>query len=251
MMQHLLEAYGAQLSMVTDPGPHGSWVRARRERVQELIRTLPGAYWPNQYDNPDNVAAYAGMADELLAQFDSVDVLVCSVGTGGHSAGLTRRLRRRWPELKLVGVDAVGSMIFGQSVNRGVMTGLGNTGFYSDNVAYELFDEVHWVNPGEAAYVCRELAASCYATGGWSVGCVGLVAAWLARTSPPDTAILAVFCDGPERYWNTVFDDDYLEQHGLYGVRPADEPDEIAHPKERDVTRWTRCCTVVDPRTLP
>jgi S-sulfo-L-cysteine synthase (3-phospho-L-serine-dependent) len=250
MMQHLLDAYGATIEMVADAGPHGSWVRARRERVRELVATLPGAWWPNQYDNPDNVAAYEGMAEELIDQFDRIDILVCSVGTGGHSAGLTRRLRQVWPAMKLIGVDAVGSMIFGQSVNRGVMTGLGNTGFYSQNVAYDLFDEVHWVNPAEAAYVCRELGETCYVTGGWSVGCVGLVAAWLARTHDPQARIVGVFCDGPERYWNTVFDDAYLREQELYGIVPADEPDEIAHPKALDVTRWTRCRMVVDPRTL-
>jgi S-sulfo-L-cysteine synthase (3-phospho-L-serine-dependent) len=250
MTQRLLAAYGTQLSMVADPGPHGSWVRARRKRVEELVQGLPGAYWPNQYDNPNNVAAYTAMADELLLQFDRIDTLVCSVRTGGHSAGLARHLRLRWPGLKLVGVDAVGSSTFGQSADRGVMTGIGNTDSYAGNVAYELFDEVHWVGPGEAAFVCRELAANCYATGGWSVGCVGLVAAWLARTSPADSTIVAIFCDGPERYWDSVFDDGYLKQHDLLAVRPADVPDEIVHPKERDVTGWTRCGTVVDPRML-
>lgn len=127
------------------------------------------------------------------------------------------------------------------------MRGLGSS-VYPRNIAYDAFDEIHWVNAAEAVSVCRELARTSYATGGWSVGCVGLVARWLARTRPADESIVAVFCDGPERYWNTVYDDDFCREHGLLGVATADHPDEIGHPSERDVTRWTRCTISENPR---
>ncbi|WP_310739660.1 pyridoxal-phosphate dependent enzyme [Microbispora sp. H10830] len=82
--------------------PHGSLgPRCHRsradilvDRVHHLLTRDPGAYWPRQYDNPDNVDAYAGLAHELIEQLGRVDVLVCSVGTGGHSAGVAKVLRR-------------------------------------------------------------------------------------------------------------------------------------------------------------
>ena len=92
------------------------------------------------------------------------------------------------------------------------------------------------------------MAGSSYASGGWSVGAVGLVAGWLARTLPHGTRIAAVFPDGPQRYFDTVYNDEFCRQHGLLGDRPAAAPDELSHPRERDVERWTRCTTVVDPR---
>ena len=81
--------------------------------------------------------------------------------------------------------------------------------------------------PAEAVWTCRRLAASHYATGGWSVGAVALVAGWLARTLPERTRIAAVFPDGPQRYFDTVFDDDYCPAHGLLDTPPAAEPEVI------------------------
>ncbi|MFC3979420.1 PLP-dependent cysteine synthase family protein [Streptosporangium jomthongense] len=248
-MRHLLAAYGARVVTVTEPHPAGGWQQARRLRVGELLAESPGAYCPDQYANPDNVAAYTSLATELAGQLGRIDVLVCAVGTGGHSAGTFRALRRFHPDLRLVGVDSVGSTIFGQPARHRFMRGLGSS-IHPRNVDYAAFSEVHWVAPAEAVWACRRLAAMRYATGGWSVGAVALVASWLARTSPGHTRIAAVFPDGPHRYAETVFNDDYCAAHGLCGT-PAADPDRIGHPTEREVTRWTRCANVLDPVGLP
>ena len=245
-MHNLLRACGARVEVVKASHPVGGWQQARRQRVAELRAGHPTAYCPDQYDNPDNVAAYEGLALELAGQLGRVDVLVCSVGTGGHSAGISRVLRRFDPDLRLVGVDAVGSAIFGQPARNRLMRGLGSS-IHPGNVAYSSFDEVHWVAPGEAVWMCRRLAAAHCATGGWSVGAVALVASWLARTQPGHVRIAAIFPDGPHRYAGTIYDDTYCAEHDLLGTRPAEHPDELGHPGEREVTRWTRCAHVTDP----
>ncbi|WP_329021721.1 PLP-dependent cysteine synthase family protein [Streptomyces sp. NBC_00690] len=245
-MTRLLTAYGAQVNVVSDPHPTGGWQQARRDRVTRLMDRHPDSWCPDQYNNPDNTTAYTPLALELAAELGHIDVLVCSVGTGGHSAGVSRVLRQLYPELRLVGVDTIGSTIFGQPARPRLMRGLGSS-IYPRNVAYDHFSEVHWVAPGEAVWTCRQLAASHYATGGWSVGAVALVAGWLARTQPADTRIAAVFPDGPERYLSTVYDDDYCSAHGLLDERPAVEPEVVGRMDEKEVVRWTRCPAVVDP----
>jgi cysteine synthase len=250
LMHRLLTAYGTHIDTVTDPHPTGGWQQARRQRVQELLDRCPGSYCPDQYHNPDNVAAYTGLGLELVAQLGRIDVLVCSVGTGGHSAGVVRVLREFFPHLRLVGVDAVGSTIFGQPGRARLMRGVGSS-FYPRNVAYPSFNEVHWVAPAEAVWACRKLAAGSYATGGWSTGAVALVAGWLTRTLPAEERIAAIFPDGPHRYFDTIYNNDYCHNHGLLGVKPADEPDRITHPQQREVTSWTRCATVIDPLSKP
>ncbi|MGP3932139.1 PLP-dependent cysteine synthase family protein [Nonomuraea sp. KM88] len=239
IMETLLVSYGVRVETVTRPHPRGGWQQARLDRVARLLASVPGSYCPDQYDNPDNVEAYTSLADELLTQLGRIDVLVCSVGTGGHSAGVARRLRRRLPALRLVGVDAVGSTIFGQPARPRLMRGLGSS-IHPRNVDHDAFDEVHWVAPHEAVWASRTLAQTHYATGGWSVGAVTVVAAWHARTQPPGTRIVAVFPDGPARYYTTVFDDAYCAGHHLLDRPPNDEPDEIKDPGEAEVTRWTR-----------
>ncbi|MFJ9584758.1 PLP-dependent cysteine synthase family protein [Streptomyces acidicola] len=246
LMTGLLTAYGADVQVVDTPHPDGGWQQARRERVEDLLAVCPDAWCPDQYHNPDNVAAYAPLAHELVAQLGRIDALVVSVGTGGHSAGIGSVLRRYFTSLRIVGVDTTGSTIFGQPAGQRLMRGLGSS-IYPRNVAYDLFDEVHWVAAPEAVWAARALARSRYATGGWSVGAVALVARWLAGRMPAEARIVAVFPDGPQRYVGTVFDDAYCRTHGLLDVQVADEPEEIAHSGETTVARWTRCTTVVDP----
>jgi hypothetical protein len=58
---------------------------------------------------------------------------------------------------------------------------------------------------------------------------------------------VAVFPDGPWRYCDTIYNDEYCREHDLFGQVPAPGPDEIGDPAEREVIRWTRCDRVVDP----
>jgi S-sulfo-L-cysteine synthase (3-phospho-L-serine-dependent) len=246
IIRRLLAAYGAQVELVHEPHATGGWQEARRIRVRELLDAYPGAWCPDQYHNPDNVSAYAPLAMELVAQLGHVDILVCSVGTGGHSAGTFRVLKEFFPHLRLIGVDTIGSTIFGQPARARLMRGLGSS-IYPRNVAYADFSEVHWMAPSEAVWAARRLACSRYATGGWSVGAVALVADWLACSEPAGTRIAAIFPDGPQRYFDTIFNDEFCRRHGLLVGRPPAEPDMIAYPVEREVARWTRCTQVIDP----
>ncbi|MDT9687395.1 PLP-dependent cysteine synthase family protein [Streptomyces sp. P9(2023)] len=249
IMERMLAAHGAVLHIVTEPHAEGGWQEARRQKVAELLADLPGAWCPDQYHNPDNVLAYGPLAAELAERLGTIDILVCAVGTGGHSAGITRGLRTTMPDLSLVGVDTVGSTIFGQPARPRLMRGLGSS-IYPRNVDYSAFEEIHWVAPAEAVWSARRLAERQFATGGWSVGAVALVAGWLARTRPEGTRIAAVFPDGPHRYFDTVFNDDYCRANQLLDAAPPDEPDTIDEPSAREVTRWTRCATVTDPIPL-
>ncbi|PKV81006.1 MULTISPECIES: PLP-dependent cysteine synthase family protein [Nocardia] len=246
IVAQMLAAYGAKVDMVAEPHPTGGWQQARRDRVTELLARESDAWCPDQYSNPDNVDGYESLALELIEQVGNVDVLVCAVGTGGHSAGVARVLRRFNPAMKLIGVDTISSTIFGQPAGPRLMRGLGSS-IFPANVDYAAFDEVHWVAPAESVWACRTLAATHHATGGWSVGAVALVAGWTARIQEADTRVAAVFPDGPHRYFDTIYNDDYCNEHGLLDAAPPVEPDTITHPTDRIVQRWTRCTTVWKP----
>ncbi|GAB7144690.1 CysK protein [Mycobacterium riyadhense] len=246
IIARMLTAYGARVDMVTEPHPVGGWQQARKDRVAQLMAADPGAWNPNQYSNPDNIDAYRPLAGELRAQLGRVDVLVCSVGTGGHSAGVARVLREFNPDMQLIGVDTIGSTIFGQPASSRLMRGLGSS-IYPGNVDYGAFNEVHWVAPAEAVWAARTMAATHYASGGWSVGAVALVAGWAARKLPSGTTIAAIFPDGPQRYFDTVYNDEYCNEHELLGGQPPTEPDQIPSPTDAVVSRWTRTTTVINP----
>ncbi|MET8982491.1 PLP-dependent cysteine synthase family protein [Streptomyces sp. NPDC004539] len=248
-MRQLLRAHGVRLELVDRPAPVGGWQAARLARLRDLLSVLPDAYWPDQYNNPDNTAGYASLAAELAVQLDHLDILVCSVGTGGHSAGVIGPLRRHWPELRLIGVDSTGSTIFGQPARPRLMRGLGSS-IHPRNVDYDAFDEVHWLGPVEAVDACRRLARESFVSGGWSTGAVARVAAWAARVHP-GAVVATVFPDGPHRYLNSVFDDDFATAHGLSLATAATRPVEIPHPTAAEATGWARCTRVTDPLNSP
>src|SRR5690625_4918620 len=102
IVQNMLRAYGADVDVVTEAHPVGGWQQARKDRVAQLLAADPDAWCPDQYSNPDNIDAYRSLALELVDQLGRIDVLVCSVGTGGHSAGVSRV--RLWynPNLKVI-----------------------------------------------------------------------------------------------------------------------------------------------------
>ncbi len=155
-MRRLLGARGA----AGDRGPsrRAGWLAGRAAcPVEELLAELPGRTGPIS-TTTRNSAGYASLAAELAVQLDHLDVLVCSVGTGGHSAGIIGPLRRHWPRLRLIGVDATGSTIFGQPARPRLMRGLGSS-IHPRNVHYDAFDEVHWVGPAEAVDSRRRLAS--------------------------------------------------------------------------------------------
>lgn len=246
-MRSLLRAYGARIEVVEHPHPVGGWQQARLDRVHEIAAELPGAYWPDQYNNPDNPAGYAALAEEIVGELDGAETLVCSVGSGGHSAGVARTLRRHWPGIRLIGVDAVGSTIFGQPARPRLMRGLGSS-IHPRNVDYGQFDEVHWVGPAEAVDTCRRLAEHAFVSGGWSTGAVALVSAWAARVHPA-ARVVTVFPDGPHRYLDSIFDDRYCRERGLLARPVAAGPVEIDRPGAVEVDGWARCRGVAVART--
>ncbi|MFJ9607382.1 pyridoxal-phosphate dependent enzyme [Kitasatospora sp. NPDC101176] len=213
------------------------WQSARLERLAELIRDLPGAFWPRQYSNPDNPAAYRALADELLADLGHIDVLVAAVGSGGSLSGTARMLRRALPDLRVVGVDCVGSVLFDQPDRpTRLQGGLGNS-LVPANLDRTLIDEVHWLNDREAFQSTRELALEQGLFAGNTAGSVYRVLKDVARRAAPGARIVGIFPDRGDRYADNVYDDGYWERHALGTMPAADTPAEVAAGTE--VATWS------------
>ncbi|GAA2194913.1 pyridoxal-phosphate dependent enzyme [Micromonospora lupini] len=232
-----LRALGCEVHVVSAMTSHG-WQSARIERLEELLAGLPGAFWPQQYSNPDNPGAYRWLADELLADLGPFDVLVGSVGSGGSLCGSSRALRRSLPDLRVVGVDCVGSMLFGQPDQPGrLQSGLGNS-LLPKNLDRRLVDEVHWLNDHEAFVATRELAREQQIFAGNTSGSVYRVLHDVARRTPPGGRVVGIFPDRGDRYADTVYDDDYWAATGLTALPLAAEP-AVVEP-DTVVTSWSR-----------
>ncbi|MEJ7648068.1 MAG: pyridoxal-phosphate dependent enzyme [Nakamurella sp.] len=198
-----LLALGCSVHVVTAMSGAG-WQSARLELLARLLDDLPGAFWPQQYSNPDNPGAYRSLAAEVIDDLGTVDVLVGAVGSGGSLCGTARALRAVLPDLHVVAVDCVGSMIFGQPDQpQRKQSGLGNS-MQAPNVDYAVIDEVHWLSDDEAFAATRRLAAHQQLFAGNSSGSVYQVLEHLAATRPAGTRILGIFPDRGDRYVPSV-----------------------------------------------
>ncbi|MGW3471981.1 3-deoxy-7-phosphoheptulonate synthase [Saccharopolyspora sp. NPDC000995] len=221
-----LTGLGCQVHVVSEMDEHG-WQGARLTKLNELMNTLPGAFWPRQYANPENPAAYRALADELVTDLGGVDVLVGSVGSGGSLCGTSRALRERLPDVRVIGVDCVGSVLFGQpDWPQRLQSGLGNS-LNPPNLDHSLIDEVHWLNDREAFDATRALAREEKLFTGNTSGSVYRVLTWLAATAPPGTRIVGIFPDRGDRYAETVHHEGYWAERDLAELPLAEIPQQV------------------------
>jgi cysteine synthase A len=241
-----LTALGCQVHVVREMDEHG-WQGARLRLLRELLAGLPGAFWPRQYENPENPAAYRSLAEELAADLGHLDVLVGSVGSGGSLCGTSRVLREKLPGLRVVGVDCAGSVLFGQPDRpKRLQSGLGNS-LIPPNLDHAAIDEVHWLNDHEAFVATRELTAREKIFAGNTSGSVYRVLTWLAATLPAGTRVAGIFPDRGDRYTDTVYSDDHWAATRLTELPVNARPRVVGHAVE--VRSWS--CRRLAPEAAP
>ncbi|HEX5742067.1 MAG TPA: pyridoxal-phosphate dependent enzyme [Pilimelia sp.] len=231
-----LTALGCEVHVVRAMDDRG-WQGARLTRLAELMAADPATFWPRQYENPQNPAAYGALAEELLADLGRIDVLVGAVGSGGSLCGTARALRRHLPDLYAVGVDCVGSVLFGQPDEpRRLQSGLGNS-LHPPNLDHAAIDEVHWLNDREAFTATRELARAEKLFGGNTSGSVYRVLTALAARLPAGSAVVGILPDRGDRYVDTVYSDAHWAESGLADLPLAARPRQV--PAETVVRSWS------------
>ncbi|MDE1998201.1 MAG: pyridoxal-phosphate dependent enzyme, partial [Burkholderiales bacterium] len=130
--RRLMLAYGASFDLT----PKEKGMKGAIARAQELAAGTPGAWIPQQFENPANIAVHEQTtAQEILADFpDGLDVLITGVGTGGHITGCARVLKNAWPNLKVFAVEPTASpVISGGAPGPHPIQGIG-AGFIPTNL---------------------------------------------------------------------------------------------------------------------
>ncbi len=208
----LISYLGAGIDMVSVPDEHGSYLQARIRRVKELVEKDRHGYWINQYANPLNWQAhYHGAGEEIVQQMgnQSVDYLVCAVSTTGSILGIARRIREAHPRVKVVAVDAVGSVIFGTPSSARELPGIGA------NRVPELFtpeeiDRVIHVDDRSSAAGCRLLIEREGIFAGGSSGSIVAALQQLIPALSPSANVVTIFPDRGERYLDSVYDEQWV-----------------------------------------
>ncbi|MGI4748508.1 MAG: cysteine synthase A [Janthinobacterium lividum] len=154
--RRLMQAYGATFDLT----PKAGGMKAAIARAHELAAEQPGAWIPQQFDNPANIDIHVRTtAQEILADFpDGIDVLITGVGTGGHITGVAMVLKQRFPNLKVFAVEpALSPVISGGDPGPHPIQGIG-AGFIPKNLHTDLLDGTIEVEAEEAREFARRSA---------------------------------------------------------------------------------------------
>jgi cysteine synthase A len=186
----------------------GGFLKTRLAMVKHLCATVPNAYWTNQYGNPDAVEAhYELTAGEICADFASLDYVFLAVSTAGTIAGVSRRLKERYPNVRIIAVDSQGSVIFGDTPRKRYIPGLGSS-IVPPLVRQACIYDVVLIPERETVAACRELLTTHgLFVGGSSGSAFAAVKRYAARmTGPRLPTVLFVCADRGMPYLDTVFD---------------------------------------------
>jgi cysteine synthase A len=154
--RRLMQAYGATFDLT----PRERGMKGAIARAEELRAATPGAWVPQQFENPANTEVHVRTtAREILADFpDGFDALITGVGTGGHITGCAQVLKAAWPKLKVFAVEPSASpVISGGAPSPHPIQGIG-AGFIPANLHVALLDGVIQVEAEEAREYARQSA---------------------------------------------------------------------------------------------
>ncbi len=208
----ILRQLGARIEIVQEPDDQGGYLKTRIQRVHQLLASIPQSQWINQYANQLNWQAhYYGTAHELTEQLEQPpDCLVVAVSTTGTLLGMARRLREKYPHLRVVAVDAAGSVIFGAPAGPRESPGIGASRV-PELLCRDEIDEVVYVDDWEAVQGCHSLVAhEGILAGGSSGAVIAAIQKLLPTFSYPSYRVVTLLPDRGERYLDMVYDDDWV-----------------------------------------
>ncbi|HXR87755.1 MAG TPA: cysteine synthase A [Stellaceae bacterium] len=204
--RRMLKLLGAELELT----PAAQGMRFAIQRAEELLKTLPDAFMPQQFNNPANPQIHrTTTAEELWRDTDGkIDVVVSGVGTGGTLTGVGSVLKQRKPSFKMVAVEPEDSAILsGGPPGPHKIQGIG-AGFIPQILDTKLIDEVLRISNDSAFRMAREVARLEGMAVGISSGAA--VAAGIELGQRADMAgklIAIVLPDTGERYLSTALFD--------------------------------------------
>ncbi len=224
-----LRAFGAKVVIcptAVEPEDPRSYYSVSRRLVEET----PGAFYSNQYHNPANPEAhYVSTAPEIWEQTGGdFDVFAAGMGTGGTLSGCAKYFKEKKPEIKIVGVDPIGSLYY-EYVKTGRLTkpfsyyveGIGED-FLPSTMNLKCIDEISRVDDKECFLMTRRLSREEGLFVGGSCGAAVAGAIKYAETSGRVEKILILLPDGASKYLSKIFNDEWMKQNGF-----LDEPDAL------------------------
>ncbi len=197
--RRLMLAYGATFDLT----PREKGMKGAIERAMELVDITPGAWMPQQFENPANIDVHVRTTSlEIFNDFADapLDALITGVGTGGHITGCAKVLKEKWPNLKVYAVEpTLSPVISGGAPAPHPIQGIG-AGFIPANLHTKLLDGVIQVDPADAKTMARRAATEEGMLVGISSGATLAAIAQKLPDLPRNARVMGFNYDTGERY---------------------------------------------------
>lgn len=201
----LMQAFGATFELT----PKEKGMKGAIEKAEALVKELPDAWMPRQFDNPVNVTAHEETTgQEVLRDFpDGIDYLITGVGTGGHITGVAKVLKARFPNVKVIAVEPeLSPVLAGGEPGPHPLQGIG-AGFVPKVYQADLIDEVIQVSKEESYRFAKDIGLREGILVGISTGAALAAVSKKLEEIPKGSRVLTFNYDTGERY---------LSVEGLY-----------------------------------
>jgi len=221
-----LKAMGAEVVLTRSDVPKG-----HPEHYQDLAARIatetPGAYFLNQFGNPDNPAAHvASTGPEILRQMveaGGVDAIVLGCGSGGTLSGLSQYFAEHAPEVELILADPAGSILadyvatgaVGTASGSWLVEGIGEGSAPPPVADFSRLARAYAISDGESFLTARELLRKEGIFGGSSTGTLVAAALRWCREQTTPKNVLTLVCDTGNKYLSKLYNDDWMLDHGF------------------------------------
>lgn len=213
--ESFLRAQCENVVKVDECDDSGGYLKTRLRMVGTLLAQFEDAYWPNQYENPDGMDAHYHLtAGEICRQLPQLDYVFIGVSSGGTLAGVSRRLKEHNPSVRIIAVDAEGSVIFGQKPKKRYIPGLGSS-ISPPLVKEAIIDDVIIVNEADTVSACHDLLERHGLFVGGSTGTVysAIQRYFSDRSAGKRPRVLFFCCDRGAGYLHNVFANGWASSH--------------------------------------
>lgn len=217
-----LKAFNVELVMVDHTLPPES-PDSYNNIAPRIAKETPGGYYFDQHNNRENNEThYETTGPEIWEQMEGqIDYFVAGVGTGGTICGASKFLKEKDPNIKVTGVDPVGSIFYDYFHSKKLvksspylMEGLGDE-FLIGCVDFSLIDDIYKISDKDAFLTARKLADKEGILAGGSSGATIWASLKLAQEIDRPARIVTIFADAATRYLSSIYNDEWLKEKGI------------------------------------
>lgn len=209
----LLNLLSYKVVKVSERDKTGGYLLTRIDLVNEMCANTKNSFCADQYGDPNNYKGYYALGDEILTSFDKLDYVFVAVSSSGAITGISRSIKEKRPDIKVIGVDVEGSVIFGQPPQKRYISGIGASQV-PPIMKHATIDDVVLVSQVDVVNGCLQLLNEQVVFAGASSGAVYFAAKQYLRqtTSIGKPVALLIFPDKGSAYLDTIYNKEWAQK---------------------------------------